>query len=232
MSRLGTKERLGDMPGGKRTDAISKRDLEVLEFVARFGVVSRDAVATWAGTKRTVTITRERRLREAGLIEVRGGVWGESKLLACTRVGLAAAGRPDLRVARFSLASCRHEVRVAELAARLEAAGERTLSEREIVARERSEGDRSLSADLGGGRAHRADLVRTLGVGPPQAIEVELVAKGAARLDELLRGWRRAAVQGRLSGVKYWCGGPGVSRVVRKAVERTRTEGVVDIDEL
>lgn len=219
------------MPGGKRSDAISKRDLEVLEFIARFGVVSRDAVATWAGTGRTVTITRERRLREAGLIEVRSGVWGESKLMACTRVGLAAAGRSDLRVAKFSLALSRHEVRVAELAARWEADGEQTLSEREIVACERAEGERCLSAELGSGKVHRADLIRTFGVGPPQAVEVELVAKGAARLDELLRGWRRAALEERLSGVMYWCG-PGVSRVVCKAVERTRTESVVKVEEL
>ncbi len=42
--------RLRDMPGGKRSDQISARDLEVLEFIARFGVVPRAAVATWAGT--------------------------------------------------------------------------------------------------------------------------------------------------------------------------------------
>jgi hypothetical protein len=219
------------MPGGKRTDAISKRDLEVLEFIARFGIAPRAAVATWAGTARTVTLTRERRLREAGLIEVRSGIWGESKLVACTRVGLAAAGRSDLRPAKFSLATARHEVRVAELAASLEAKGERMLSEREMMALERAEGERIFSAALSGGKAHRADLIRTMGVGPPQAIEVELVAKGAARLDELLRGWRRASVEGRLSGVMYWCA-PGISRVVRKAVERTRTESVVKVEEL
>ncbi len=52
------------MPGGKRTDRISPRDIEVLEFIARLGVAPRSAVALWAGTARTVTITRERRLRE------------------------------------------------------------------------------------------------------------------------------------------------------------------------
>jgi hypothetical protein len=45
-------------------------DLEVLEFIARQGVVPREAVAIWADTRRAVTAARERRLREAGLVEV------------------------------------------------------------------------------------------------------------------------------------------------------------------
>jgi hypothetical protein len=49
---------------------VTARDVEVLEFVARYGVVPRDAVAVWAGTARTMTWRREKRLREAGLLEV------------------------------------------------------------------------------------------------------------------------------------------------------------------
>jgi DNA invertase Pin-like site-specific DNA recombinase len=52
--------------GGKRTDAISARDLEVLEFVARFGVVPRRAVGLWAGTGEAVTWRWKRRLRKVG----------------------------------------------------------------------------------------------------------------------------------------------------------------------
>ncbi len=134
------------MPAGKRTDRISRRDIEVLEFIARFGVVPRSAVALWAGTARTATIVRERRLREAGLIEVRCGAWGEGKLMACTRVGLRVAGRGDLRPARFRLETVDHESSVAELAARWERGGVQTMSEREILARERAEGRRVLSS--------------------------------------------------------------------------------------
>src|SRR5665811_934043 len=131
----------GQMPNG-RTERISKRDLQVLEFVARFGVVSREAVASWAGTAQTCTLARERRLRDAGLFEVRCGVWGEGKLLACTAAGLALCGRGELRPARFSLATARHEAAVSEFAAALESRGDRILSEREIVAHERAQGDR------------------------------------------------------------------------------------------
>jgi hypothetical protein len=50
-------------------ERISRRDLEVLGFICRFGVVPRAAVAIWAKTGRSVTLDRERRLREAGLLE-------------------------------------------------------------------------------------------------------------------------------------------------------------------
>jgi len=210
---------------------ISERDLEVLDFVARFGLVPRSAVEVWAHTKRSVTLARERRLREAGLLEVCSGVWGESRILVCTKTGLKAVGRGDLRPARFSLASVGHESVVAEIAATFERRGEQLLSEREMLAAERAEGARLFSAELPGGRAHRADLVRSMGVGPPEAIEVELVAKAAARLDELLRAWRRAVAERRLSRVVYRCR-PRVKDVVARAVERTRTAGTIEVEEL
>lgn len=220
------------MPGGKRTDHISRRDLEVLEFIARFGVVPRSAVAVWANTASTVTYERERRLRQEGLIEVLAPVGDSGKLLICTPAGLRAAGRGDLRRAKLSFAAVRHESAVALLAARMERGGERTLSEREILARERAEGRRVLSAALSNGRFHRADLIRVGSDGEPgEAIEVELTTKGANRLDALLRAWRRAVAERRVSGVVYRCA-PRTRPFVERAVERTRTAGAVAVEEL
>jgi hypothetical protein len=220
------------MPGGKRTDRISQRDLEVLEFIARFGVVPRSAVAAWAGTRRTVTIARESRLREAGLIRALRGVGESGPLVACTVAGLRASGRPELRAASFSSAAVGHDAVVARLAARMERCGERLLSEREILARERAEGKRVLSAALSSGRFHRADLVRIDELGEPrEAIEVELSTKGAARLDELMRAWRRAVIERRLTRVVYRCA-PRTTRFVEQAVERTRTAAVIEVEEL
>src|SRR3954469_5711243 len=102
LSRQEGKERLGDMPGGKRSDHISPRDMEVLDFIARFGVVPRHAVAVWAGTARTVTIVREGRLRKAELIRVVRGFGEVGPLCVCTKLGLAATGRTELRTARVS----------------------------------------------------------------------------------------------------------------------------------
>lgn len=218
--------------GGKRTDHISRRDVEVLEFIARFGVVPRSAVATWAATGKTATLVRERRLRESGLIEVRCGVWGEGKLLAATPTGLRACGLGDLSRARFSLATVDHESTVAELAARMERDGARILSERETALRERERGRRVLSAELTARRFHRADLIRAVENGSaPEAIEVELTAKGAARLDQILRAWRLAVAEGRLSRVVYLCP-PRTLGVVERAIERTRAGAEVAVEVL
>jgi hypothetical protein len=119
---------------------------------------------------------------------------------------------------------------LAAFGARLEARGERVLSEREILAAERAAGERLYSADLGRGRFHRADLVR-LALDGPEAIEVELSAKGAARLDALLRGWRFAVAEGRIARVVYHC--PDRTRqVVEKALARTATAPMVEVTEL
>lgn len=223
---------VGAMPGGKRTDRISERDLEVLEFIARFGVVPRTAVATWAGTARTVTSARERRLREAGLVKIMPGIGDSGLLVACTRAGLRACGRDDLRPPRLTISAVRHESVVARLAARLELDGDRLLSEREILARERAEGQRLLSAPLPGGRYHRADLVRMDESGTvAEAIEVELTPKGATRLDELLRAWRRAVVERRVAQVVYRCTSH-TKPFVERAIERTRTAAAISIEEL
>lgn len=221
------------MAGGKRTDQVSARDVEVLDFIVRFGLVSRAAVAAWAATGRSVTFARERRLREAGLIEVGSQFWGGERLIVPTAAGVRLSGFGHLGPARFSGSSARHEAAVARLAAQMERQGRRVLSEREVIARERVEGRRLFSLEVEGGRRfHRCDL---LGTGEearaPEAIEVELTAKGTERLDLLMRSWRRAVAQGRFSRVVYRC--PASTRgPVERAVERTGTAEFVRIEEL
>ena len=203
---------------GRRTDRISERDLEVLEFVARFGVVPRRVISFWAGTGRAVTAAREKRLREAGLIEVWPGIGTSGRIVVCTRDGLRAVCREALPVPRPSLASLVHASAAAYVAVQLEHDGQRVLSEREIVARERSEGRRIYSADHAG-RFHRPDLI-VLG-DPPEAIEVELSDKSNRRLDEILRAWRRAIARKQFSRVRYFCS-PRALPHVERACNRTR----------
>lgn len=220
------------MPGGKRSDHISTRDLEVLGFIARFGVVPRSAVAIWAKTGRSVTIARETRLRREGLIRVIRGYGDFGPLALATRSGLRAAGRSELRPARVSAAALSHETIIATIAARLERAGKRLLSEREIGARERAAGEPCLSATLANNRVHRADMILTEETGAPrEALEVELSVKGAARLDQLLRAWRGAVLDRKVNGVIYRCA-PHVRPYLERAVERTRTDAVIAIREL
>lgn len=217
------------MPGGRRTDRISQRDLEVLEFVARFGVVSREAVAIWAGTARAVTAARERRLREVGLIEVLPGIGNTGRVLVCKRAGLRAVCREELPTPRPSPASLVHSAANAHVAARLERGGRLVLSEYEIAARERAERKRIYSAEIRDGRHHRPDLV-VLG-DPSEAIEVELSDKSNRRLDDILRGWRWAVAEKRFDRVRYLCS-PRAQRYVERAIERARIDGQVVVDEL
>jgi hypothetical protein len=232
LSPQGTRERLGAMPGGKRTDHISTRDLEVLDFIVRFGVVPRRAVAVWAGTARTVTIVREGRLRRAELIRVLRGYGSVGPVSVCTTLGVRVSGRAELRPARLSFAALSHDTVVAELAAGLERDGARLLSEREILAAERAAGDHPFSARLPNGSLHRPDLIRIDAKGAAkEAIEVELSTKGAARLDEILRAWRRAVLEQRVDRVVYRCA-PQTLRNVRQAVERTKAESVILVEDL
>lgn len=224
---MGVRERLkAQMPGGRRTDRISKRDLEVLEFVARYGVVPREVVGLWAGTARAVTAARERRWREAGLVEVWPGL-GSGRLVGCKRAGLRAVGRDELAEPRLSYAAVQHSAVVARVGAELEQAGHQVLSEREILARERAEGKRIYSAERRRGRGfHRPDLV--LAGERPEAVEVELTDKAARRLDDIVRSWRGAVGMKKFGCVRYLCSERAFP-YVKRSVERTHAEGPIDV---
>jgi hypothetical protein len=175
-------------------ETISFRDLQVLDFICRFGVVNRTAVQWWADTGRSVTLDRERRLRETGLIDVHPPIGRSGPLLAVTARGLRLADRSELGASRVSVWSANHSIVCAQVAAHLEGAGDEVLSEREMLAEERRFGERCYSAmrsypDRGW---HRPDLYRfTLEDGEPQehVIEVELTTKAPERLAKILQAW-------------------------------------------
>jgi hypothetical protein len=159
--------------GGEKERRISGRDLEVLGFVARFGVVPRSVVARWAGTARTMTLRREKRLQEAALLEVMRPWLSPEPVLVATGDGLAACGLPELPKARVSTKTLRHFAAAAHLAVDLEATGEQLLSERELLAHERAMGRRDFSLRLRGEeKYHRPDMV-ILPVGSASASDWE-----------------------------------------------------------
>lgn len=217
------------MPGARRSERISERDLEVLEFIARQGVAPREAVSIWADTRRAVTAARERRLREAGLVEVWPGFGSSGRIGVCTRSGLKAVSRQELPTPRPSPASLPHACTAATVAANLEREGHRVLTEREIMAHERSEGERVYSARVREERFHRPDLI-ILG-DLPEAIEVELSDKSSRRLDEILDGWTWAILRKKISRVRYLCS-PRALRYVERAVDRTRGSDGIAVERI
>jgi hypothetical protein len=213
--------------GGWGPERISARDVEVLGFVARFGVVPRDAVARWAGSGKSMTVRRVQRLRKAALLEVLKP-WSEPVLIA-TRDGLAACGHDDLFPARLSLTTLRHFSVVAHLAADLESAGEQLLSERELRCHERAMGEREFSIRLPNGRHHRPDLILQSGL--PTPIEVELSPKGSLRLDQIIAAWSAAVDAGRFAEVRYLCSEEALP-YVQRSVGRTGAGGEVEVEPL
>jgi hypothetical protein len=186
-------------------------------------------VAQWAGTGQAVTAARERRLRLAGLVEVLPGVGDTGRLVLCTRSGLRAVLRGELPVPRFSPGTVRHTATVARVAAQLEHESHQVLSEREIFARERAAGERIFSAPITERHFHRPDLIVL--ADPPEAIEVELTAKAARRLDKLMRSWRHAVLGKQVRGVRYLCS-PRALPYVERAVSRTRCEICIEVEAL
>lgn len=208
----------------RTTSLISARDLEVLLFVARFGVVPSSAIAASAKTGQTVSYGRESRWIEHQLVRTLEPINGSGRLLVCTREGLRAVGLQGLGPGYVSVGRRPHAIAVATLAAQLESEGQPVLSERELAAEEDAERKRIYSAQLSDGRFHRPDLVLR---GKELAIEVELSQKAGWRLDAIVRAWRRAVIQKRFDGVRYICG-PRALRAVRNAVRRTSTERFVE----
>jgi len=191
---------LGVMPRKKRVkgkkETISFRDLQVLDFICRFGVVNRTAVQWWAGTGRSVTLDRERRLREAGLIDVHPPIGRSGPLLAITGRGLRLADRTELGPARVSVWSAIHSVVCAQVAGWVEGPRwrEQVLSEREMLAEERRLGERCYSVKRSYPERgwHRPDLYHfTLEDGKPEEhlIEVELTTKAPERLVKIIGAW-------------------------------------------
>ena len=151
------------------------------------------------------------------------------RLLLGTREGQRAVLRDDLPLPRYSPGRIAHTAAAARVAIELERRGRRLLSEPEIFARERAEGERVFSAEGRPGRFHRPDLI--LLEDPPEAIEVELTNKGASRLDALLRAWRYSIVERKVGGVRYLCS-PKALPYVKRALERTKTGELITAEGL
>jgi len=208
---------------------VTARDVEVLEFVARYGVVPRDAVVTWAGTARSMTARREKRLLDAGLVCLTRLPYRYEPFLLATRSGLQLCTRDDLPVAKASPDRLAHFAAAARLGARLERAGEILLSERELLSHERALGERNLSVRLANGHLHRPDMIivrpgnavdewgRSWAKRKPTVLEVELTPKGGRRLDRILSAWRGEVAAGRFAAVRYYCSAQALPYVQRSA---------------
>src|SRR5262249_18970317 len=145
---------------------ISCERLDLLQWTARVGALTAEALA---GRQRTTVATARSRLRAAekrGLLSRRSPLAGRPALYTITRAGLRASGARGLEPVRVSPANASHLIVCARVAAALERCypDHSILGERELRRDERECGRPLASALLGRGRdgqplVHRPDLV-------------------------------------------------------------------------
>jgi hypothetical protein len=148
----------------RETGPRRNRDMDLLRYVGRHGVVRIGQVMAAMGAGRSVTYDRVAVCVDAGLLERLELVRSEPGLLRATREGLRYAGL-GLPVAVVSPGAVDHWLRCAATAQLLgeEFGHERILTEREIVLAEQIEERPIASAKVGelpngAPRMHRADL--------------------------------------------------------------------------
>jgi hypothetical protein len=208
----------------EQRQTISHARLDVLQWTARVGAVTAEALAD---RQRTTVATARSRLRAAekrGLLARRAPLAGRPPLYTITRAGLRVAGSRGLEPARVSPASAWHLIVCARVAAALERCypDHLVLGERELRRDERECGRPLASALLGRGRdgqplVHRPDLVlwpTGADTSLPVAVEVELTVKSPRRLAGICLAWARCRC---VAGVLYLAA-PGVERALARAL--------------
>jgi hypothetical protein len=195
-------------------------DNQVLEWVGRLGAVSAGDVALRFDLSARSARARLSALQRAGLVHERRLLHGLEPLYVASRSGLRLVGLSGLGPCRVSASSFAHWQACAKVAVYLERRNPgRVSSDRELRQIERQLGAAVASAQLGFTRSgepgwHHPDLVVWPAdpEGLPRAVEVELTAKGARRLQAICRAWARTR---RLAGVEYYASGPALPALTR-----------------
>jgi hypothetical protein len=220
----GHRRRLPQRQGTQITD----RDIEILKWIGRHGVVTPQqvayhyfarqdgAVGQWAAYRRL------RKLEQLGLIRHDRTFWRESTVLRLTRSGAELADA-DVGPARLVLAEVRHALAVVDLVeALLEASpkGTELLTERQLrIARRRelAEGERRP----GRGRIPDAVLINR---GKQIAVELDLTPKRIRDVENILKAYR----QERFDKV-VWYVLPGQFDRVKDIVRRNRAADLIEV---
>jgi hypothetical protein len=204
----------------------SPERMAILEWTARMGAVTAEALAEHTGT--TVGVARARLLAAVRkrLLLYRRPLTGQPALYTATAAGSRACGLQGLDPCRVTASNARHLIECARAAAALERCypDHRVDGERELRRDEREHGGELASARIGGSAngvppLHRPDLVLwPLGAEPglPVAVEVELTVKAPRRLADICRAWARCRC---VAGVLYLAS-PEVEAALARAIER------------
>jgi hypothetical protein len=203
----------------------SHERVEMMQWTARMGAVTAEALATHQGTTVASARTRLSAAERDQLLQRRRPLVGRPALYVITRAGLRAAGLKGLDPCRVSPSNALHLIACAQVAAALERCypDHRVLGERELRRDGREAGVRAI-ANLGirpdgSAQRHAPDLVLWHdghGGASSVAVEVELTIKAPQRLAEICRAWARCRD---VAGVLY-IAPADVARALGRAIDR------------
>jgi hypothetical protein len=210
-----------------RTESTSSSErLATLEWAARMGAVTAEALAEHTGT--TIGAARARLLAgvRKGLLVYRRPLTGQPALYTITAAGARTCGVQGLDPCRVTASNARHLIECARVAATLERCypDHRVGGERELRRDEHERGGELASARIAGSASgapllHRPDLVLwplDTESGLPVAVEVELTVKAPRRLADICRAWARCRC---VAGVLYLAA-PEVEPALARAIDR------------
>jgi len=208
---------------------LTPRDLDVLRWVGRHGIVTREHVANRffgrdsASTGIWAAYRRVRILVNLGLLQQDHCLWREPAVLRLTSHG-ARIAQLDVRPARLVLPEVRHALAVVDLVERLLAQlpdDTLLITEREMrVARRR---DLRLDpTTIGTGRMPDAELRRD---GQRVAIELDLTPKRSAVYEDILNSYMRQ----RYDAV-WWYVSPRVVDRLKRIVVSNQANDFVSIE--
>lgn len=170
-----------------------ERDVDILRFIGRTKLVRAEHIGIRFGTQRSKSYQRLQVLRSAGLIARTIEVPGPAVYHA-TRAGLALSKLP-LGEARLALGALVHDLALTEAFAHLECAGLSVLTERELRAGLRLDGETPYRIETWARerslQQHWPDLVVLLDDQRWIAIEAELSEKAMRRTEDILNGYAR-----------------------------------------
>ncbi len=219
---------------GARAELITERDRLVLAFLAEHRLVVTPQVQSLLGVTARVAQERLRTLGEGGYAQRHRIFDGYPACAQITAKGLAAIGS-RLPAPHIDLACYQHDVGLGWLwlAARVGTFGNlRELrSERFLRSHDarHDRAERALGVGLGGvgpgggEQLHYPDLLLTSASGKRVAVELELTAKGSARLQRIMIGY---AADARIDAVLYLV--PG-RRLGERIAQAARVAGIGDL---
>jgi hypothetical protein len=221
------------MTGRTGRGRLTRRDLEMLSWLARQRVATAEQLARLFGLDVSKAYRRLRALRRLGLVRHERIFHGQPGVYLATLAGVAWAGEV-LPAAKLDIRTLRHDLIVTELCVAYLRAGLVVTTEREMRVSDSGRRRPRYAALLGGDgpgggpRLHFPDLLAHQPDGL-WAVEVELVPKRRRRLDQIVGAYVRAR---HLSAVVYYTGTPRVDRLVRDAVGRADAVDFVRVRQL